>query len=139
RPPAAPHYPLERVGPRAKRQIIAQPHRLDPPAAAEVEAASRLVGEGGNGNAILKGDAAAADGFEAERRCQFSRGCRAGTVREEKPVEQRSKNQTGAVAGRTQRPERCLESVQQLLTFWTGSGQAEPTHADARAPAAAVR
>jgi len=52
---------------------------------AEVEPASRLVGEGGNRNAILKGDAAAPDGFDAERGCQFGRGGRAGTGRKQKP------------------------------------------------------
>src|SRR5207249_4343594 len=120
-----------------QREIVVHPHRLDPPAAAEVEAASRLVGEGGNRNAILKRDAAAADGFDAERGCQFGRGRRAGTGRKQKPEEQRSQDQTGAVAGRAQRTELWRESVRPVPTFWTPSAQrgaARPPRCRAGAP-----
>src|SRR5436190_1066568 len=101
------------------------------------EAPSRLVGEGGDRKTILKGDAATADGLNAERRRQFGRGGRTGTGRKEQPHEHRSHQQAGALTGRTQRTALWRESVRPAPTFWTPSAQrdaARPSRCRAGAP-----
>ena len=98
---------FQRTRARRKGKVVVHVHLLQPPAAGQIQTAARFEGEGRNRHAILKGDSAAADALEAERRTELGDGGRAGACREEQADYDVGKNQAGAPAKRTQRSELC--------------------------------
>src|ERR1700694_1374588 len=76
---------------------------LDPPAAAQLEPAPWLVREGRHRDAVLKGDPAPANGFQAEGRRQFLRRLRADACRQKKPEYDVNQDEAGEPAGKAQR------------------------------------
>src|SRR5207245_5987157 len=60
--------PVERARSNREREVVVHQHRVDAPAAAQVDPAAGLVAEGRDRDAVLKRDPAAADGLEADRK-----------------------------------------------------------------------
>src|SRR6202022_2230673 len=77
--------------------------RLDPPAAAQLEAAPRLVREGWHRDAVLEGDPAAAPGFHAQGWRPFRGRLRADARRQKEPEYDVNQDEAGEPAGRAQR------------------------------------
>ena len=78
---------------------------LNPPATARLQPPPRLVGKGRDRDAVLKGDPAAANRFQAERRGELGGRLGADACRQKEPEDDVNQDEAGEPAGKAQRGE----------------------------------
>ena len=96
--------PIQRLRSDGEGQVMVHGRRLNPPAAAQLEPAPRLVGKGRHRDPVLKGDLAPADRFQAQRRRELGSRLGADACRQKEPECDVNQDEAGEPAGRAQPP-----------------------------------